>query len=711
MRSWAKRLCGLGLCCGILGALAGCSFPLPTWEIPQTRNPATHAQSGASTWNEGEILIGYEDESALARIVQALRGQILDSIYETRIALVSLPPEVTVLEAIEKALEERPPGLRYAEPNYIRHRITPAPGAPAPAESIAQDAGLRSAGRYVTPFNDPLRPRQWALDVMRAEPAWQRATGKGVIIGIVDTGMDGTHPDLQGKQLAGMDCMTGKPHPLDFDSSQMADIHATHVAGIAAAHGDNGVGIIGVAPDAQIMSIQIFNAELARPGNPSGYVGDARVAKCLLWAATIGPDGLNDSGDEAHILNNSWGGRGYSQTLKEAIDLVLESGVVFVNSMGNSSEDEILYPKGYPGVLAVGATNPKDQKVGFSTMGHQISVAAPGENILSTWPLWHKRPTGEPYSYHYLGGTSMAAPQVSGAVALLKELFPLATPYQLQKVLERTADDMETPGFDHWSGWGRINLARAVAISRLPEDGANVVITVVTQNRGDTNGDGVIDESDERIGVPFVDVLLHQDGQEKYFAQTNAQGEARFLSIEPGQYDVWVGGGDALIHDFRMANRITQASRIQASDGQTTELTLEFNTTLQISISWPESVDIDLRIGEPRPGQPVEWVSAQQATARWGSFGSAGPNHESYTLDPVHYPDALYPIAISAEHAISPANVTVLVQQNGRAESYGPFRLQPGQILPSSEWYDWWENFPDPKRGFLKKGPGGPWVY
>jgi subtilisin family serine protease len=702
--------------------LAGCS--LSVLELTRAEIPPPAAAGGgglAGSWFEGEILIGYEDEQALMEIVRRLDGRLLELIPKIRAALVAIPPDLTVPDAVARLTRERPRGLRYAEPNYIRDLIAPRPAWPDPDETIAQDVKSQQVGR----FNDPLRPRQYALDLMRAEEAWELATGRGVIIGIVDTGMDGTHPELRGKQVAGMDCLAGELHPPDFDSSQYEDSHATHVAGIAAARGNNAEGIVGVAPDAKIMIVQIFNAKLISPRNRSGYVGDAKVAKCLIWAATLGPDGVEGSGDEADVLNNSWGGRGYGQTLKEAIDTVIENGVAFVNSMGNSSEDEVLYPKNYPGVLPVGATDPQDRKVDFSTMGHRISVGAPGEDVISSVPLWLIRPTGESYKYMYFSGTSMSAPQVSGAIALLVERFPEATPYQLQKILEQTADDIELSGFDRLTGWGRPNLARALRVRSLPEDGASVLVKVVTRNRGDTNDDGRIDEADEQVGVPFVDVFLRSDGLDKYFVQTNAQGEALFLSIEPGEYEVRVGGGDATIHRFRLANRITQTGRVRAVSGQESEVVFEFNTTLKVTIRWEEPVDIDLLIKEPRPGGAPEWAlpaakavwASPKVGVRWGEFSAdskgsgPGPYSETYTLAAEHYPNAPYPIAISAEHAAGPAEVTVIIEQNGIAEVYGPYVLRPGRLLPSSEWHDWWENFPDPERDFEDPGPGAPWVY
>lgn len=716
VRKAAGFVSGLLLTLGLLLGLMGCSLLTPnSWlqsSAAKSEEPAvapSDFESGGALqgrWVEGQLLLGYRDEGALRRIVDRLGGQVLDVIPQIRAALIALPPGLSVPDAVSKLTRARPDGLRYAEPNYLRDLIQPSPSWPDPDETFSQ-------GLIASQFSDPLRLKQYALDRMRAERAWQRATGRGVIIGVVDTGMDGTHPELQGKQLPGLSCYDEVPLPPDTDGSQGEEAHATHVAGIAAAWGGNGEGIVGVAPEAQVMSLRIFDVRLIGPRNRSGYVGDAAVAKCLIWAVTLGPDGIEHSGDEAQVLNNSWGGRGYGQTLKEAIDVVVQSGVVFVNSMGNSSEDEVLYPKGYPGVLAVGATNPQDKKADFSTMGRQISVSAPGVDVLSSVPLWLERPTGEPYKYMYFSGTSMAAPQVSGAIALLKERFPEATPYQLQKVLEQTADDVEEPGFDRRTGWGRVNLARAVAVKRLPPDGAEVRVKVVTKNAG---------LSGEPVGVPYVDVILRRDGLDRYFAQTNAEGIARFLNVDPGEYEVLVGGGDATVYRFRTANRLTDRSRVRAASGQTSEIAFEFNTQLKVTIRWEEPVDVDLLIGEPQPERSTEgeivteWASAKGG-ARWGMFSpdatgtGAGPYRESYTLSETHFPYAPYPIALSAENATAPARVTVIVEQNGIVERYGPYELEPGELLPSWKWFDWWENHPDPEKGFEEPGPGAPWVY
>lgn len=681
--------------------LAGCSAPLATLDAPI--RGVQPGQTPQDTWFEGQILIGYESQTALDEIVARVGGRVSDTLPLLKVAVVELPSTLEVPQALTMLNLAHPQGMRYAEPNYIRQRIAPQPGGFVSADQRATAEGTPRPSQGAA-YSDPLRHRQWALDIMHAESAWTQASGRGTLIGVVDTGLDGTHPELRGKQVTGMDCLTGQPIPPDVDGTMQSNTHATHVAGIAAAWGNNGEGVVGVAPEAQIMSLIIFNPLLEGPGNGSGYVGDANVARCILYASVVGPDGVENSGDEADVLNNSWGGKSYGQTLTDAINKAVESGTAFVVSKGNSGEDEMRDPERLPGVIAVGATMAKDRKTDFSTMGPNISVGAPGEDVLSSVPMWVLQPDGTPYGYQYFNGTSMAAPQVSGAVALLREKFPDATPYQLQKILEQTADDIESPGYDRNTGWGRINLARALAVSSLPPDGASVVVHAVT---GNAAADG------QPVEVPAVDVILRQGGVNRYFVQTNAQGQARFLNVEPGTYEVLAAGGDVIMYNFRPANRVAARGRVTATSGNQAEVTLTLNTAMTVTASWSGVEDVDLLVGEPGPDEQLVWVG-EKVSPSWGTFEStSGPagNIERYTLLDEHFPYALYPLAVSAQNATGPVEVSVTVEQNGVIESYGPYVLQPGEVLESSEWYDWWENFPDPDRGFGQPGPGAPWVY
>lgn len=717
-----KGVLSLGLLVVLSGAIAGCGVSVSLPGTSSNGGSSASSAQPAGEWFNGEILIGYEDEAALNRIVGDLGGQVNDIVERIRVAEVSLPSDLSVVDAVRKLTRQHPDGLRYAQPSFVRDYVKPERSSLSVDEATAQDASVqqRPGG-----FNDPLMPSQWGLDVMNARSAWPQLTGRGVTIGISDTGFDGTHPELQGKTVVGRSCATGEEIPADSDATQQSFAHGTHVAGIAAARGGNGAGIVGVAPDARLMDLKVFDATLISETNGSGWVGDVNAAQCLLWAGLIGPDGVERSGDEADVINASWG-QGipgfYDNAIKEAIDVLRANGVVFVNSMGNTSEDEVTYPTGHPGVIGVGATNAQDGKADFSTMGFMISVSAPGVNVLSSVPTWIRKPNGETQGYLYFNGTSMAAPQVVGAIALLKQKFPDATAYQLQSILEGTADDLGRPGFDHEFGHGRVNLARAVGATQLPSDGARIDVQVTTANPRDTNGDGNLTDADRAPGVPFTDVLLRQDGQLKYLAQTDAQGDAAFVGIEPGVYDVEVAGGDAGVYNYRSANRLRAQTRVLANAGETASADVAFNTSLSVSIRWEANTDVDLLVREPRLGEAedgeegAQWVSPKGGT-QWGTFSGdatgseTGTKRERYDLSDVHYPFAPYVLGLSAEHASGTVEVDVVVEQNGYAENYGPFTLQSGDVLPSTEWGDWWENNPKPDQGFAEPGPGAPWIY
>ena len=717
-----KGTLSVGLLVLLVGALAGCGVSISLPGPLANSGPSPSGASYSGEWFDGEILVGYESEAQLAHIASDLGGHVTDTVERIRVAKVAIPADVSVADAVQRLNRRSPDGLRYAQPNYVRDYVEPERSSLASGKTVAQEASSQQRGR----FDDPLAAHQYALETMDLRPAWRQATGRGTIIGISDTGFDGTHPEIQGKTVPGMDCGSGEAIPADADATQATFSHGTHVAGIAAARGDNGAGIVGVAPDAQLMDLKVFDAERASETNGSGWVGDANVAECLIWAGLIGPDGVESSGDEADVINASWG-QGipgfYDNAIKEAVDVLRAHGVVFVNSMGNSSQDWITYPTGHPGVLAVGASNAQDEIADFSTRGFMISVSAPGVNVLSSVPTWIKRPDGETTGYMYFNGTSMAAPQVAGAIALLTEKFPDATPYQLQAILEQTADDLGRAGFDHTFGHGRINLADALSATQLPSDGSRIDVKVTTANPRDTNTDGNLTDADQAPGVPFTDVLLRKDGQLKYLAQTDMQGNAAFVGIEPGVYDVEVAGGDAGLFNYRSANRLRTSTRVQALSGETASADVQFNTELTVHIRWDADTDVDLLVREPRLSDPdgdeesaSQWVSPKGG-AQWGTFSedatgtASGTKRERYELNEIHYPYAPYVLGLSAQHASAPAEVSVVVEQNGYAENYGPFTLQPGEVLPSTEWSDWWENNPKPDEGFPEPGPGAPWVY
>jgi hypothetical protein len=358
-------------------------------------------------------------------------------------------------------------------------------------------------------------------------------------------------------------------------------------------------------------------------------------------------------------------------------------------------------------VIAVGATNAQDKKADFSTMGGHISVSAPGDRVLSCVPRWMTQAgTGASLLYDYWSGTSMATPHVSALAAMILERHSTATPYQVKRIIEQTAKDIEATGFDQRTGYGRIDAARAVQTTTLPGEGASVTVFVVTKSFG--------------TPIPYVDITLRKNGIDRYFGQTDFEGWADlgifgqwgygfFLEIEPGTYDVIVGGQDATGYWWRVANRVTARKTITLNPGPNAPVTLEVNTTLKVTLSWTEPVDLDLAVLEYDPSIDDYVWSTPKTGALWGTFSgdATAGGSETYTLSDPHWDWDVYYLGIVAYGNSSTARV--IVEQNGVTENYGPYSVIAGGFYPSWTWSDWWENTPHPYFGVT--GPGGPVVY
>lgn len=279
--------------------------------------------------------------------------------------------------------------------------------------------------------NDPAFPAQYALVNIRAPQGWDVTTGSHLVtIAIVDTGVDHTHPELASKLLAGYDFVNGDSDPQDDNG------HGTHVAGIAAALGNNGIGMAGVSWGARILPVKVLNAL-----NTGTY---SNVAAGIVWATDQG----------AHIINLSLGGSSPSLTLESAVNYAAAHGVLMSAAAGNTG-GAILYPARYADVIAVASTNAANLRAPSSAFGPELDLSAPGVSIYSLAPGG---------GYTTLSGTSMSAPHVSGALALLLSL-PGVGPMQARSSLETTALDLDAPGWDVFTGYGLIQLDTALALA------------------------------------------------------------------------------------------------------------------------------------------------------------------------------------------------------------------------------------------------------
>ncbi len=730
----------------ILGLFGCTSFfnPAPSGNTP-TKTPMTLTPSDplkhppseaafippiAGEYIEGQIIVGYKDNAALQDAAHYVGGTVIGEIEKLHAGLIGLPADLPVPLAIARISRATYTGelrgIRYAEPNYIRHMIQP----------VHTDELLKSLKPLVYDTSADLRQYQWGLDAVNAEGAWSYAEGDGIIVAVVDSGVDGTHPDLQGQVIGEWYDAWNETWVTGDDSSWDAwticpdyplreeGAHGTHVAGIIAAK-DDGKGIVGLAPHVRILSIRIFSPDaLSAHSCQYSYVGDFKVAEGIIEAVDYGAD----------VLSNSWGGKGYSQLIKAAIDYAIVNGAVFVAAMGNSSTDDVEYPAAYPGVIAVGATTPRNGRADFSTMGGWISVGAPGTGILSCIPRWWEQDgTGDELLYDYWDGTSMATPFVSALAALVKERHPGATQYQVKKLIENTATDIEAPGFDRETGYGLINAAAAASAISLPEDGGYVEVYVKTASAVSALGS-------QLGGVPlmYADVILRKDGVDRYFGQTDFDGYAglgfpydpttgswgvgAFYGIEPGTYEVIVGGEDMTWPGWyagwwgRTANRVTASGTVTVGPGDSVAKTLYVNTTLKVTLSWPENDDLDLGIEvyDPLANAVIGYYTAKTGCP-YGTFSSDAQNggSETFTLTDPHYDYAIYYIVIDSTHASGNTTPSVEIVQNGITEDYGPYDVSPGNTFYSYDWPDWWETQYDPIFGGLTPNfaPGGPIVY
>jgi subtilisin family serine protease len=315
----------------------------------------------------------------------------------------------------------------------VRRLRVPAASAAALELALGTDPSVgyvevdRTVRATLTP-DDPYYTSgaEWGLPLIGAPAAWDTTTGAdGPVIAVIDTGVSATHPELAGRVLPGIDLVNGDNDPTDDNG------HGTHVAGIAAAAGNNGAGVAGVCWGCRILPVKALDA------TGSGWY--STLASAITWATDHG----------ASVINMSLGGTDNSTTLGTAVAYAESHGVVVVAAAGNSGVTTRFYPAAFSGVVAVGAMDANSVRYGFSNFGTDwVRVAAPGCTE-STWP-------GS--SYASLCGTSMATPFVSGSLGLLLAADPAASAVQAEAALESTAGPVGTD----WTAHGLIHLDGAV---------------------------------------------------------------------------------------------------------------------------------------------------------------------------------------------------------------------------------------------------------
>lgn len=304
--------------------------------------------------------------------------------------------------------------------------------------------------------NDPGFDRQWNMRTVGAETAWTTGTGTDITVAVVDSGIHLSHEDLSGRIVAGWNFVE------DNATAQDDHGHGTHVAGIVGATANNGKGVVGVAPGVRLMPVRVLRAD----GSGSATGSGADVEAGIRWAADHGAQVINLS-----LGSDLQGLPLMGPSFVSAIEYAWNKGAISVVAAGNSA----LKSSGFnqnTNAIVVTATDEEDQKAsyaspvgGFFNGTPKWGMAAPGgagtsppneDDILSTYGTT----SGPADEYAWMAGTSMAAPLVSGAVAILRSLG-LSRDQAVARVTQ-TAKDLGNPGKDSTFGWGRLDVAKAV---------------------------------------------------------------------------------------------------------------------------------------------------------------------------------------------------------------------------------------------------------
>ncbi len=333
--------------------------------------------------------------------------------------------------------------------------------------------------------DDPYYGTQWGLPRVGAPTAWGVSTGAGVTVAVVDTGVELSHPDLQGRLLPGYDFINDDATPNDDNG------HGTRMSGIIAAAQDNGIGVSGVAPSAMLLPVKALDGQ--------GQGPYSIVASGIVYAVDHG----------ARVVNLSLAGAAQSGLLQDAIDYALAHDAVVVAAAGNFGSDLTVYPAALPGVVAVGAISASDTRWANSNYGSWVSVAAPGVEVATTTLAG---------GYSTSTGTSPAAAFGSGVFALLFGAHPTITRQEAVQRVVNGAVDLGLDGWDPYYGAGRVDAYAALVpggTGAPPADQADPTVSILSPAKASlVSGMVPIDiTAADDVGIArvelFIDNRLH----------------------------------------------------------------------------------------------------------------------------------------------------------------------------------------------------------
>jgi subtilisin family serine protease len=320
--------------------------------------------------------------------------------------------------------------------------------------------GTDAVAELAAPVDEIRDSQQWVLDMLNVPAAWQVSQGAGVKVAVLDSGVNPDVSDLAGSVITGPD-LTGLHTP---PSNPNWGVHGTWMASIIAGHGHDGggSGIIGVAPQAKILSIRVIPDK----GDPGFRTYDNEQEGRIQQSLATGiMDAVHDG---AQVISMSIGYSAPSGTVRAAILYAYDHGVVLVASSGNSGQDDerrddgfapVSFPAEYPGVLSVAAVNSDGSVASFSSNNLSVQLAAPGVNVPAQ---------GRDSQYWLVSGTSPACALVAGVAALIKSRYPGLAPDLVDQALTSTARSGPSGGYSARIGFGTVDAAAAlIAAGRL----------------------------------------------------------------------------------------------------------------------------------------------------------------------------------------------------------------------------------------------------
>ena len=410
----------------------------------------------ASDFVPGRVLVkpnDNADENAVQASVKAAGAREIGRVPQIGVRILQVPEQA---EARVIAALSRNPNFDFAEPDYVANIIL-APNDP-----------------YFSAY-------QWHLPKVSAPTAWDTTTGSAsVTIAVVDSGVQANHPDLAGRVLAGYDFVNN-----DSDASD-DNGHGTAVSGVAAAQGNDAIGVAGAAWNVSILPVKTMNS--------SGSGSYSAIANGITYAADRG----------AKIINLSLGGSLSSSTLQSAVSYAWNKGALIVAAAGNNGSSTTVYPAAYPNVVAVSATTSSDTLASFSSYGSFVDLSAPGQDITTSWLN---------SSYVTISGTSFSSPLTAGVAALALSRNPALSNVQLASLLTANTDDLGAAGYDIYFGSGRLNAAKVVAAAAPVVDTTAPVTLVTNPKDGSSVGTArsltVSVSSSDNIGVTKAELYIN----------------------------------------------------------------------------------------------------------------------------------------------------------------------------------------------------------